>query len=142
VYTSSTLAFGVSRLGQSDQQIVSGTLAELLSVDFGAPLHSLVLAAPEIHEIEQAMFEYYHWDKVRRGAERKRAKQEKEAAEAAEEHARLTRLAAAEAATPTVLRSTVPKTKTPVKASATAPTRAAAAVEESDDEEVVMEPLI
>lgn len=139
VYSGSTLAFGVARLGQSDQQIVSGTLDELLKVDFGGPLHSLVLAAPEIHELEEAMFEYHHWDKVARSAERRRLKAEREARDAAEEVERKARLAAQWAANPTVQRSTVPKVKAPVKASATAPTLKP---DESDsDDEVVMEPL-
>lgn len=38
-----TLAIGVARLGSKTQKIVSGTLKELESIDFGAPLHSLVM---------------------------------------------------------------------------------------------------
>ena len=37
------LGIGVARVGAPDQLVVRGTLAELRSVDFGAPLHSLVL---------------------------------------------------------------------------------------------------
>ncbi|CDI85281.1 diphthine synthase, putative [Eimeria praecox] len=47
------LAFGLARIGADDQAIISGTLEELQNVDFGKPLHSLVLCAPELHEIEQ-----------------------------------------------------------------------------------------
>ena len=36
-------AIGVSRVGHADQQVVTGTLEELRAVDFGGPLHSLVL---------------------------------------------------------------------------------------------------
>lgn len=36
-------------------QVVSGTLEELLRVDFGPPLHSLVLAG-HMHELEEEMF--------------------------------------------------------------------------------------
>ncbi len=36
-------AIGVARVGAPDQQVVTGTLAELRTVDFGTPLHSLVL---------------------------------------------------------------------------------------------------
>ena len=45
-------AVGLARLGQPTQLIVQGTLEELLTVDFGGPLHSLVLCAPDLHEIE------------------------------------------------------------------------------------------
>lgn len=139
VYTADSRAFGVARLGQANQQIVSGTLKELLAIDFGGPLHSLVLAAPELHEIELAMFEYWHWDKVRRSAEQKVKKLEREAQERVEEEERARKMAEAAKSAPTVLRSTVPKAKAPVKASATAPSHKQ---EESDDDDgVVMEPL-
>eukprot|EP00729_Bicosta_minor_P009622 gene9622-7105_t len=47
---------GVSRIGAHDQLIVYGTLAELLTVDFGGPLHSLCLVG-ETDIIEQEMLE-------------------------------------------------------------------------------------
>ena len=43
---------GVARLGASDEIMVVGTLRELLEVDFGKPLHSLIICAEELHEIE------------------------------------------------------------------------------------------
>jgi len=140
-YTRDTKAFGVARLGQASQQIVSGTLAELLDVDFGAPLHSLVLAAPELHELELAMFEYWHWDKVARGAKRKAERVQREAREAAELAERLEKMKAEDAARPAAApRSTVPKAKAPVKASASAPV--VAGKDDSDDDDgAVMEPL-
>lgn len=45
-------AVGMARLGQDDECIVAGTLEELRTVDFGAPLHCLALCAPEIHDLE------------------------------------------------------------------------------------------
>jgi diphthine synthase len=57
VITEQSLAVGLSRLGQSDQQLVFGTLAELREIDFGAPLHSLVLCG-EIHPLEREYLEY------------------------------------------------------------------------------------
>ena len=36
-------AVGVARVGADTQQVVAGTLEELRSVDFGGPLHSLVV---------------------------------------------------------------------------------------------------
>lgn len=49
-----TLAIGVARVGQDSERIVSGTLAELARVDFGPPLHSLVLPGP-LHDLEGDM---------------------------------------------------------------------------------------
>eukprot|EP00054_Salpingoeca_dolichothecata_P006917 m.40517 g.40517 ORF g.40517 m.40517 type:complete len:292 (-) comp16755_c0_seq2:19-894(-) len=51
-------AVGVARVGSPDQTIVSGTLEELSTVDFGAPLHSLVLVG-EVDEIEKEMLDMY-----------------------------------------------------------------------------------
>lgn len=47
----STFAVGVARLGSSTQQITAGTMSQLLHVDFGGPLHSLVIAG-DVHECE------------------------------------------------------------------------------------------
>jgi len=41
--TPDSLAVGLARVGCDDQLICSGTLAELATVDFGGPLHSLVM---------------------------------------------------------------------------------------------------
>jgi len=49
-----TLCVGLARLGQDSQQIVSGTMKELLSVDFGAPLHSFIICG-ECHDLEHEM---------------------------------------------------------------------------------------
>jgi diphthine synthase len=43
-YSPHTLAVGMSRLGAPDQQIVAGSMQQLLDFDFGAPLHCLVIA--------------------------------------------------------------------------------------------------
>jgi diphthine synthase len=53
--------FGVARMGFDDQKIVSGTLQDFLSIDMGAPLHSMVICSPEIHDLESEMFEFYRW---------------------------------------------------------------------------------
>jgi hypothetical protein len=52
----SSLAIGCARLGQPTQLIASGTLAELACVDFGGPLHSLVLCG-ELHDLEVAFMD-------------------------------------------------------------------------------------
>lgn len=43
-YGPETTAVGMSRLGSPDQQIVAGSMQQLLDVDFGPPLHCLVIA--------------------------------------------------------------------------------------------------
>ncbi len=42
-YTRNNIVVGLARVGRDDQLIVSGTLEELVNVDFGEPLHSLIL---------------------------------------------------------------------------------------------------
>ena len=46
------LAVGLARVGAEDEKIVAGTLEELRHVDFGGPLHSLILVGKHIHELE------------------------------------------------------------------------------------------
>lgn len=53
------LAIGMARVGQDRQAVISGTLAQLATVDFGAPLHSLVLVGPALHDLERALVEHY-----------------------------------------------------------------------------------
>ncbi len=51
------MCVGIARLGAKDQQIVAGTLDDLIEHDFGEPLHALVVAAPELHECETEFLE-------------------------------------------------------------------------------------
>ena len=51
-YGLDTLAVGLARLGADSQQLVAGTMQQLLEVDFGAPLHSLVLPGA-LHDMER-----------------------------------------------------------------------------------------
>lgn len=46
-----TLCVGLARLGQDTQQIVAGTMEELLAVDFGTPLHSFIVCG-DCHDLE------------------------------------------------------------------------------------------
>lgn len=57
-YGEDTMCVGVSRLGADSQQIVAGSLRELLDVDFGPPLHSLIIAG-QTHSIEDEILELY-----------------------------------------------------------------------------------
>lgn len=54
-----TRAVGLARLGQADELIVFGTLAELSDVDFGGPLHSLVICAKTCHDLELDFLEEF-----------------------------------------------------------------------------------
>ncbi|KAJ3022897.1 diphthine synthase [Thoreauomyces humboldtii] len=61
-YTRDTIAVGLARVGCVDQKIVSGTLADLEAVDFGGPLHSLVLAGT-MHFLEAEVVRAFAVDK-------------------------------------------------------------------------------
>ena len=52
ICTRDTIAVGLARVGADDEKIVTGTLEELKDVDFGGPLHSLILVGKHIHELE------------------------------------------------------------------------------------------
>ena len=45
-------------MGQSTQKIVAGTLKELTTVDFGGPLHSLVICGT-LHDLEMDIIKEY-----------------------------------------------------------------------------------
>jgi diphthine synthase len=51
-------AVGLARVGQPTQCVRSGTIAQLLACDFGAPLHSVVLVG-EVDEIEERMLQHF-----------------------------------------------------------------------------------
>lgn len=54
IVTADRICIGMARVGQPTQLVVSGTPEQLLKVDFGEPLHSLVVSG-EMHELEEAM---------------------------------------------------------------------------------------
>ena len=51
-YSENSIAVGMARIGTDSQKIVCGTMLELLHVDFGAPLHSLVITG-KMHFLER-----------------------------------------------------------------------------------------
>ena len=57
-HADTTLCVGLARLGQPTQQIVAGTLQELQEVNFGEPLHSLIVCG-ELHELELEVLKEY-----------------------------------------------------------------------------------
>ncbi|XP_054644492.1 diphthine methyl ester synthase [Dunckerocampus dactyliophorus] len=52
--TEDTVCVGVARLGADDQKICTATLAQLVSCDLGAPLHSLIVPG-KLHPLEVDM---------------------------------------------------------------------------------------
>ena len=76
---------------------MSGTLAELLDIDFGPPLHTVVLCGA-MHDVEQSMYERWHCNRDKRTEDRERRRKEDEDRQAAEwEQERKERRAADEA---------------------------------------------
>ncbi|KAI9494476.1 diphthine synthase [Zychaea mexicana] len=63
--TPETLAIGCARIGTQTQQIVAGSLQELVDVDFGGPLHSLVLVGSKMHHMEADFIREYAVDKTK-----------------------------------------------------------------------------
>ncbi|EOY32843.1 hypothetical protein QUC31_019237 [Theobroma cacao] len=57
-YGEDTACVGIARLGSEDQMIVAGTMRQLLMVDFGKPLHCLVMVG-QTHPVEDEMLEFY-----------------------------------------------------------------------------------
>ena len=57
VLSGESKAVGMARLGQETQYMVYGTLNELLTCDFGPPLHSLALCG-ELHPLEVQFLEH------------------------------------------------------------------------------------
>lgn len=53
-YGPDTMCVGLARVGAEEQTIVAGSMKQLLDVDFGPPLHSLVIAG-DLHPIETEM---------------------------------------------------------------------------------------
>ncbi|KIY92977.1 diphthine synthase [Monoraphidium neglectum] len=57
-YDAGTLAVGMARVGAPDQRVVAGGMRELMEVDFGAPLHCLIIAG-NVHVVEEEILGYY-----------------------------------------------------------------------------------
>ena len=62
LYNGDTYVVGLARVGQTDQVIKYGRMSELISYDFGAPLHSIVLPAPthSLHHSELELLDLHH----------------------------------------------------------------------------------
>ncbi|KAH7425683.1 hypothetical protein KP509_11G066200 [Ceratopteris richardii] len=58
VYNSDTICVGLARIGNSTQKIVAGKMKDLLAVDFGPPLHSIVIPG-SLHPVEEEMLAFF-----------------------------------------------------------------------------------
>ena len=61
-FAATSACVGLARMGRDDQFIAFGTMAELAEVDFGKPLHSVLLPADDIHDMEREMLDLYKVD--------------------------------------------------------------------------------
>eukprot|EP00761_Pharyngomonas_kirbyi_P008129 gb/GECH01008140.1/.p1 GENE.gb/GECH01008140.1/~~gb/GECH01008140.1/.p1 ORF type:complete len:325 (+),score=75.21 gb/GECH01008140.1/:1-975(+) len=61
VYTPDTMCVGVARMGTDTEQMIAGTMQQLRSVDFGPPLHSLVICG-DLHELETEYLDFIQVD--------------------------------------------------------------------------------
>ncbi len=57
-YTPDTMCVGLARVGSEDQTIVAGPMSSLADIDFGPPLHSLVIAGT-LHVVEEEILDLY-----------------------------------------------------------------------------------
>lgn len=57
-FSEDTACVGFARLGSEDQMVVAGPMKQLLEVDFGQPLHCLVIVG-NTHPVEEEMLEFY-----------------------------------------------------------------------------------
>lgn len=57
-FSEDTACVGFARLGSEDQMVVAGPMKQLLEVDFGQPLHCLVIIG-NTHPVEEEMLEFY-----------------------------------------------------------------------------------
>ena len=75
-YGEETMCVGVARVGSRGQRIVAGAMGRLREVEFGGPLHSLVIAG-EMHELEEKMLRtYFDVDVVGKAVEEEEEEEE------------------------------------------------------------------
>lgn len=57
-FSEDTTCVGFARLGSEDQMVVAGSMKQLLEVDFGSPLHCLVIVG-KTHPVEEEMLDFF-----------------------------------------------------------------------------------
>mmetsp|Transcript_17169 Transcript_17169/g.25421 ORF Transcript_17169/g.25421 Transcript_17169/m.25421 type:complete len:275 (+) Transcript_17169:40-864(+) len=58
VITNDTLVVGLARVGQPSQKIISGKIKDMIGIDFGPPLHSLIIVG-NTHPLEREALEMF-----------------------------------------------------------------------------------
>ena len=53
------LCFGVARIGSDNQIIKAGKIKDIIKMDFGNPLHSIVICGKTLFNIEKEVFDFY-----------------------------------------------------------------------------------
>ncbi|XP_018328941.1 diphthine methyl ester synthase [Agrilus planipennis] len=54
-----SLSVGLARVGSETQKIVACSLSQMVTVDLGGPLHSLVIPGPELHPLEEEFLQQF-----------------------------------------------------------------------------------
>lgn len=54
-----SLCFGLARIGSEGQVVKCGKIKDVLNMDFGMPLHSIVICGKNLFSIEKEVFEFY-----------------------------------------------------------------------------------
>ena len=54
-----SLCFGLARIGSETQVIKCGKIKDVLHMDFGMPLHSIVICGKTLFSIEKEVFQFY-----------------------------------------------------------------------------------
>lgn len=57
--TADTICVALARIGSDTQKITKGSLIQMLNVDMGPPLHSLIIVGRSLHHIENEMLKLY-----------------------------------------------------------------------------------
>lgn len=62
-YGPDTLCVGMARVGSEDQVTAAGPMKSLLDINFGPPLHSLIIAGT-VHIVEQELLDAHRLDGI------------------------------------------------------------------------------
>ncbi|SOV77076.1 diphthine synthase, putative [Plasmodium sp. gorilla clade G3] len=66
IITKNTLGIAVIQIGTDNQQIISGDLLTLKDISYNKPLHSLIICAPTLHDIEKEYFDLYLYNNMKK----------------------------------------------------------------------------
>jgi len=60
VITRDTIAYGIARVGMDTQFIAAGPIGQLLDVDYGPPLHCVIIPSGTLSDMEREMLKLFH----------------------------------------------------------------------------------